>query len=607
MLSLTDLRERLKYQPKKNRIKKAVEHELRLRFHSEIFFEQDWGNDLNRAVTLFCDYIDATLSKEKALLHKKFLRFPVETLPLVSEIRGDIDNIFDGQDPIFDYRFSDESYLTDWLDFQANDLREMLTLRNEGLEHMLGRVNSMVVVDAPSVQVTDKPMPYFYFQPISGVIDYECDARGDLMWVVTMQMQLNAEKQPEYFITVFDDASYRRFQVTDAAYTQLKSDKPTVEAAHSFGYCPVEWFWNDSLTSGDMDMKRSPLSEYISMLDKLLLKQKSKDVLDHTASNPIIWFYKADCDYENPETGATCSDGYLKSKENTYIVSRNDGNHGGLTICPRCHESRFPGAGSYISVPAPEEDSTVNMRDPAGFISVDRNILDYSTEQLYKLSQEIYQGVTGNIFEVIDKQAINEEQVRSFFEARKKVLFSIKRNFEHLQTWLDKTLCKMRYGDAFKGVTINYGTEFFLFSPEEALETYEEARSAKLSATILDELYDQYIITKYRHNRDKLAQVRLSTALDPFHHSTNDEILMLYQQNLVEYKDMMLKYNLSSYISRFERENTALHQFGLALPFNQRVDKIKQTMLGYIKQPAPKPIDQPAAAAAQNNVPDGGR
>jgi hypothetical protein len=601
-LSLPNLKERIKYQPKSNQIKKAVEHELRLRFHSEIFFEKDWGIDLSRAITMFCDYIDSVLSKEKAMLHKKFLRFPVETLSLVSEIRGDIDNIFDGQDPIFEYRFSDESYEADWAEYQAKELREMLTLRNEGLEHMLGRINSMVIVDAPAEQVTDRPMPYFYFQPIDGVLDYECNMRGDLEYVITKQEVKKLGKDPEFYITVFDDVSYRKFQMTGGSYHELKSDIPLVEVFHTFGYCPVEWFWNDSLKAGDPDMKRSPLSEFISMLDKLLLKQKSKDVLDHTAANPIIWFYKADCDYENPETGAICNDGYLKSKENMYIVSRNGEHYGGLTPCPRCHESRFPGAGSYISVPAPEEDSTVNMRDPAGFISVDRSILDYSTDELKNLSQEIYQGVTGNIFEVIDKQAINEEQVRSFFEARKKVLFSIKRNFEHLQSWLDRTLCHMRYGDAFQDLTINYGTEFFLFSPEEALETYQEARAAKLSTVILDSLYDQYIITTYRHNRDKLMRVKMSTALDPFHHSTHDEILMLYQQNLVEYKDMMLKYNLSTYIAKFERENTALHKFGIALTFKDRIDRIRETMLGYIKQPAARPIDQQAAVAAQNNA-----
>ena len=54
---------------------------------------------------------------------------------------------------------------------------------------------------------------------------------------------------------------------------------------------------------------------------------------------------------------------------------------------------------------------------------------------------------------------------------------------------------------------------------------------------------------------------------------------------LLSREDAMMKLNLPSYKQRFERENVDLLTFGEDMLFSDKINLIKETMMGYIKLP----------------------
>lgn len=588
-ITIDEIREQIKAPAKKPLIRRAINHESRLVFHTALSTQRIYGNTLlNQGVTYFFDFIDSILAKAKANLHKKFFTFPVETLPLIEEIKSDVENVFDGQDPIYKAVFASEELAADWSEYrEEKNLKDFW--RSEGLAAMFGKINSLIIVDTPREQTTFRPDPYAYFECIENVLDYQLSPDGCTMdWVMIKKEERPKGGDPIYKLFVLDDQSYRVFVVRDGSYSEILSEE--LNAPHDVGYCPASFFWKEPQEQTTPDLKKSPLSPYLSALDKLLKSILSKQVLDHINANPITWFFQGACSYQDPQNNKRCDGGFLRDASDNYIVSRDSKN---LEHCPVCHESRFPGPGSFIGVDPPTEDNNVNLREPAGVIKTDVASLEYNTEQVEAQKRAIYSGVTGNSFESINSQAINEDQVQSFFESRKRAIFSIKRNLEFIHTWTDKTKCLLRYGSQFKGLTINYGTEFFLFSAEEALQAYQAARKEQLSPAILDQLFYQYIMTKYRHNPDQMERVRIINALDPFCHLSNTEVLAMRQNNLINYNDFYLKINLSSLINQFERDNGDILQFGVLLEYKEKIKRIKDTLLTYITEPAPLPEVEP--------------
>ena len=58
----------------------------------------------------------------------------------------------------------------------------------------------------------------------------------------------------------------------------------------------------------------------------------------------------------------------------------------------------------------------------------------------------------------------------------------------------------------------------------------------------------------------------------------------MYKEGLITYPEMMLKLDFSGFIRRFERENMNIIEFGSEIPFKNKIDKIKETLIGYANE-----------------------
>jgi hypothetical protein len=74
--------------------------------------------------------------------------------------------------------------------------------------------------------------------------------------------------------------------------------------------------------------------------------------------------------------------------------------------------------------------------------------------------------------------------------------------------------------------------------------------------------------------------------LEPYRHLTRDEMTTLFDKGIVTADEMRLKLNFNSLIKRFERENTDILTFGSAIPYDRKIEIIRETLDGYAKESA---------------------
>ena len=597
-LSVEEIRKRTSEQPKRNIIKLAVMHQNRLRLHSEVVPSTpalaSWsyrGRQLavnqplmhgHEGITLalndFMAMVENLIPKDKFEVFKTLFRFPVITNEVLAVCYDKLSRIFDGRDPAFSYQFANTELRDDWEWYRQEKLGEQNIWQSKGWDFFKTQINSVLIVDLPQEQEAGDryPQPYFYWLPIMDVIDYKANPQsGAMEWIMFRQ---DGDK-----IAVIDDASYRIFNSKDGTIGELES-----EAAHDLGYCPARYFWNEPVSLDKPDIKESPVTKELDRLDWYLFFAISKRQLDTYGNYPIYWGYEQSCDFHNDETGDYCDGGFLKDKQGHWHYDNN----GLLMPCPVCSQKRLVGAGSFIEVPVPHVDEgQPDLGQPVGMLAVDSKSLLYNQEEEKRLRTDLITAIVGTNEEVTTRDALNEQQIKANFESQSTVLKRVKKGFEEAQKFVDDTCCRLRYGKAFLSSSINYGTEFYLFTSDELRERYKKAKEAGMSEADLDALLQQIIETEYRHNPQMMQRMIILSDLEPYRHLTRHEVQGLYEKSLIPVEDLLIKFNFADFIKRFERENMNIIEFGAETDYDKKISTIKEQLRAYaseIKQPEVK-------------------
>ena len=553
------------------KIAAAIEHHNRLRFHGQPSLSR---HDAGPAVTPWLEFVRSLLPADKFRTFNALFRFPVKSVELAEEIYTALEKVFDGRDPVFRYQFIDPELAEDWKTYRNKALGGQRFWKTRAFEAMKTAINSIMVVDLPAEQAGERPEPYYYLLAIEDVLEYSLDSHGAIEWLAFRQAGTGPDDRR---IAVFDDLSYRVFASKDGV-SDLGEE--LINNAHGLGYCPARWFWDQPITYTEPDRKKAPVTSQLDNLDKYLFTAISKQHLDLYGAYTMYWAFAQDCDYRE-DSGLYCDGGFLRDDTHSYVIGRT----GSLTPCPACAGSPLVGAGTVIEVPAPgPHNDGADLRDPVGVVTVDRASLDYNTEEVARQRLAIYRQAVGFGGDPINDQAINEKQVMASFEGRAQKLREVAKNFELIQRWADETAARLRYGEAFEGASISYGTEFYLYSADEVLAMYQEAQAAGLDDVVLDMLQEQFWATKYRNNPEAQQRTECLLHLEPFRHLSKKEVREMYSAGQVEYEEFYLKQNFSSLIMRFERENTDLLSFGSAISFGAKIARIREILLSYATQ-----------------------
>lgn len=549
-------------------------HQGRIKFHTVKRVTTFNSPYISLPLTQFLSMVENILPHDKFVLFKALFRYPVKTNEITDVCFDKLSRIFDGRNPAYNYQFVNSEQREDWENYRQNVLHEPEIWQTKGWEFFKSEINSVLIVDLPREQKGQRPEPYFYWLPIYDIITYKADPTTGQMDFIVFRRKGE--------IVVLDDERYRVWE--DKKKTGMIQGEPILDAPHDLGYCPARFFWNVPLSLEDPDVKESPLSKVLESLDWFEFFHISKRQLDLMGAYPILSGYEQSCDFSNAENGDYCDGGFLRDVQGHYKFDPA----GLLMRCPKCGNKRIVGAGSFIEIPVPNEDEhQPDLRNPVQLLSVDRNSLDYNVDEQKRLREEIITAVVGQDEIVTNRDAFNEQQVRANFESVTTVLNLVKKGFEAAQQWVDTTCCLLMYGKYFISAKINYGTEFYLYSPDELRNRYKDAKEAGASESELDMMQNQILETEYRNNQTQLRRMLTLAELEPYRHLTRAEVVDLFKADLIGEEEMRIKLNFSDYVRRFERENVNILEFGSAIPFAKKIEIIKAEFGRYAREQAP--------------------
>ena len=567
-LELNQIKQILQKPSKRQVIQKAVNMQRRLRFHTETNIAV---SDINQPTTIFLQWVKTLLPKDKFNIFLQLFKFPLPTPAVVEDVYRELERVFYSRNSSSSYQFTDSELAEDWANYKKNSLNEPEVWKTTGWKRMQVSPNSILVVDLPQIQKSSRPEPYFYWLEIDAVIDYQLSNFDNNIfeWLIF--------KQPNNQIAVFDDTHIRVYQLNEKNEIQSLVS----EASHDLGYCPARFFWSTQLNEKNKDLKKNPITKELSNLDWYLFFALSKQHLDLYAPYPIYSAYEADCNFENSETGDYCDGGFLRNAKGEYKIL----NDGTVERCPCCSEKRIAGPGSFLEVPVPNQSEGVaDMRNPVQITTIDKDSLDYNVSECARLKNEIVISVVGSGGTVSEKEAINETQVTANFESKTSVLNALKTNFELAQKFIEDTICKLRYGDAFISSSISWGTEFYVFTVTELYSKYKQAKENGASNSELDAISQQILEVEYRNNPLVLQRMLILKQLEPYPHKTLDEVIKLFEKGLLDEKLVKLKINFNTLVDRFERENINIIEFASKKPLRDKINIITNKLLEYVTE-----------------------
>lgn len=530
-----------------------IRQQERIRFHVQTEVTDNVTSPARRD---FLAFVKNLIPDDKYKLFCSLFRYPVASNEICGVIFDRLSRIFDGKNAALNYEFNDGADAADWDIYRRDVLREPSVWADDAWERFRTDIDCLVVVDMPDAPVSGKPEPYFYFVSPERLINYDNGLHGEVLWVAFRDGKRNI---------VIDGGTYR---VYDDNWVLVS------ERGHALGYCPCAWFWNVPLSLERPWLKWSPVSRQLSALDWWLFFHISKQQLDLFGAYPIYSGYEPECDYEDSE-GHHCSHGYLVDATDHYVYDSN-----GLMRCPVCASKRITGAGSFVEVPVPIEGQP-DLRNPIQKLDADVDALKFNVDEEDRLRRHIIDASVGSDDSILSVSAVNDKQIDAEFESKSVILRRVKVGFERIQTFVDATICRLRYGSAFMGASINYGTDFFTLSGTELRERYKSAKESGASESELDAIQRQIVESDYRSDPRMRARMRMLSELEPYRHLTVDEAVSLYKEGLLDERELRLKMDFTNYLSRFERENTDIVAFGVQSDYKTKIDTIRKTLLNY--------------------------
>jgi hypothetical protein len=547
----------LEKRPKRPLLENAERHQNKLRLHGETEIE---NIRTNPAYVELLEWVSSFLTRDKYNRFVQLLRLPVVSLEITQDIFQEYNRIFDGQNPFFNYEFSNPDFATDFKSYLNNELNDRNFFKTIGFEQLKYSINSILVVDMPS---DGQGNPYYYFLDVCNVIDVKSDKNGTIKHLI---FQIN-----EKTVAVYDSESYRVYNVDGEKII----GEAIVDNPHGLGYCPASYFWDKNLKGTNTIEKKSPITDVLGRLDKYLVEDTFKEYADLYGTFPIITTYEELCNFDG------CDNGFI-SEDYTVNVNGIDEIQTRQVKCKACENKEEIGPGTIFEIPAPQTSDDPNLSNPVSVITPDTKSLEYIKAKLTEYAEKIREVTIGTRGKVLSESAVNETQIFGSFESRQNILLNIASSFEKVHKFANDTVARLMYGDAFISSVVYYGDQFFLKSVEQLMFEYEQAKKNGEPDEEIDQIYRQILVTKYKGNDDRIERAWILYNLNPEPHKTVEQATQLVTLGAMDQNDFVIKARFNNFIARFEREQTNVLDFGRELDFDVKIDRINEILKTYI-------------------------
>jgi hypothetical protein len=610
-LSVSELQQRIAAPKNKGLIEKCEAQHERLRYHVEPVEQfSDIGKVGHDA---FMKWVETLLPADKYTSFERFYRPPVATVEVTEQVYAELGRALEADNQYIKSDFKNPENANDFEAYRI-EIGDTRFWGTEALEASKTQINSIIICDLPQVQITDKPAPYYYLLEIcpAKVVDVDFKKDGTAEYVIFNE---TGDKNTLY---CYDDSFFRILQRPNDSqpYQLLHEAQHTSYDAYGrkiagLGYCPARRFWNEQLTRKNRIQARAPITKVLGKLDEYLFDYVSLRYYASYGTWPITWEYEdSEPKHIYPrDPKIVCNKGFFVVPAPKSAVSNSSGsvvveNPPTVYACEECRKSKYTGPGSVKRVSAPTGKSDSDLREPAGFINPNPEILKAAEASLERKKAEIIAAVTGAGGEPSTAQPRNELDVQSGYEQKQSYLLRFKRNIEDAQGWTDETLAILRYADDYIRNAVDLGDEFYLRTEAQLSNLYADSKKAGLPAYLLAPIRDLISQTRYRNNDEQRMKQDVLAALQPYPDLSDGELQawVTAAPQTTNIDLLSLRNNFDSYVRRFERENQmSVVDFGSAIPFNAKIERIKARLMEYVKgdsgnspEPVNKPIVQPS-------------
>lgn len=511
------------------------------------------------------NYLRGTLTTDKYEAIMKYWTFPLSGVNISNDMLSDLFYVFNARNTSFEIQYPN-SRLNEASEAMLSNLGVRRWIEDNGKKVLKCAPNSLTIVD-----IDGDGNPALILVQNEQLLGYELKEDGSFEYVI-FQHSKGKDSIGEWSkIALYDSEFYRVYIVRNGLY------KIDVESAHKLDYCPAMFFYDKPLTSKHEFDRSIPLSNTLGILYQWQIFETFLFYAQHYGTFPAMEYADNGCEVSGCEGGIIVSAAMYNGDE---IIGYSQ-----PTACPSCSKKGLIGPGTAIGIEVSDDKDIQDTRGILRFVTPDTTSLEYigkmqaAKENFIKVNTVGYaNGLTG--------QPVNELQVRSLLESRRKPLLEIKQHLEKLYKFIVKTSIKLMY-NVEVNVSCDYGTEYFILTESDILLLIQEAKKAGVQSAEIWELNKMLIETKYKNDPYKVQRMTIASDIEPSPFDTREEVLSKKTSGMISREDYFIKLNFIDLLKRFERENGSIVSFGTELLYAKKIDKIKQTLLFYTKQMLP--------------------
>jgi hypothetical protein len=534
------LLERIKSPKNKDRITKGVDLEKRIRLHTV------GTQDSSTAFEPWLYKINNLLPKDKFEIFKQLIGEPVPTLDLTETIFDELAKIFEASNKSIYSSYTSDTLRKSQEFKQYFDVEKFF--KTEVYDMLKVAPNSVLVIDTKlELDPSGKPQPIAYFVHLESIIDMDINRDGSTNYIIF--------KASEDRIVAIDKKNYYVFTTEEGKEPTLAPNYPQEHQLLDQldrPYAPAFMIYPDFLNVTDNIMVNSPLTKSLGNLDWLLFWSVSKRYLDLYAPFPIYVSYEEDCTYVTP-TGEACESGMIR------LYDKEDLEQPAQIIpCPHCSKTKMFGAGSEVTVPAPQSKDEPNLIDAIKVIPAEEKSLTYVTKELERLEQKIYYSVLGKTSQPIENFSQSISQLDLSTESRKAVLLHIKSVIEKVHKKVLYTMNKIMYGSEFVDCHVDYGDNYFLSTQEQETDKYKKLKDTGAPEGMLHASLETIIQTTYKTAPATALLQQVYLEVEPYQTMSIETVMKLAYEGMIPKKKAIAKIHFTDFIEQFEATHTSL-------------------------------------------------
>jgi len=363
---------------------------------------------------------------------------------------------------------------------------------------------------------------YPTYKSINSIRYYK--AKGQMVDYIIFEPYVLDEKS---YWRIVDDAKERTFKQDGETFTIVEDPYKTFD--HPFGNVPALICSNIVVLGSQI--RDSAIKPLLGLAKEIARDQSFLTLYKIYKGNPIFWKYVTFCN--------TC-DGTGRT---------------GDTECTECNGKgrvvRKSDVTDVVELPIPEDkDAPVIAPEIAGFISPDIDVWSKYEETLDRDEKKLYKTHWGTNYGMQEAQAGQKTATEVQFD--KQPLENRLNKYADYAEFMEWKLAEwiLNFYDLNKKreeskITIQLGRRYTIESYDVLLQRYEDSKKAGENTVILDKLFSEYLLAKYRNNPIDLQINLVKARIEPYLHLTVTEVNSIFGNEEAQRKILFQKFWLT--------------------------------------------------------------